>query len=462
MSITDIKSRVKQELEIAAEKYHILGAWIAIIFDPIFAITDYINIPNGWINLLFVRLGISLITFLVLFFRKSLKINTNKIIVFIPFTLISLQNAYTFSLISSDNIMGHCLNYIALLIGAGMFVLWNWKYSAAALLISAISTDIFIALNPNIHFDSFLLNGGLLLIVVAVFMLVLIRTRYNLTVKEIKARLKVEELNEEILDQKNLLEERNHHITSSIRYAQRIQNAILGKENLLKEFFKESFVLFKPKDILSGDFYWFYENKAKNLKIIVAADCTGHGVPGALTTVLGSSILNYIVVQKRIYSPDLILKELDKSVIKSFSTDNTEEPKVQDGMDISILVFENDNILFSAAKNPLYYVENNEIHQIKGSKFAIGSNQYKIEKKFDLHHLNLQKGTKLYVFSDGFQDQIGEKNDRKYMTKRYRDFILKTSSLNMQEQGNKLSTEFDTWKGNAKQTDDVLVVGLEI
>lgn len=457
-----LTDRVQQELEKASEKYHILGAWIAIIFDPIFAVTDYINIPNDWKNLLFVRLSVSAITLTTLLLRKKLKINTNKIIVFIPFLLISLQNAYTFSLISSDNVMGHCLNYIALLIGAGMFILWNWRYSLISILLSGIATDIFITLNPNIQFNNFILNGGLLLIVVALFMIILIQTRYGLTIKEIEARLKVEELNKEVLVQKDIVEERNSQITSSIEYAQRIQKAILGKESLLKDFFNESFILFEPKDILSGDFYWFYENKAENIKIVIAADCTGHGVPGALTTVLGSSILNDIIIQKKTYSPDLILKALDKAVISSFSSKSGGDLNVQDGMDISILTFQEDEILFSAAKNPLYYIQNEKIHQIKGSKFAIGSNQYKTEKVFDLHKLNLSKGTKMYIFTDGFQDQLGEKQDRKYMTKNYREFLHETSTKNMSIQKDLLQEEFIKWKGNKSQTDDVLVIGIEI
>lgn len=454
--------RINEELEKASEKYHILGAWIAIIFDPIFAITDYINIPDGWTQLLIIRLSISAITLGVLLSRKRLKIQSNKIIVFIPFTLISLQNAYTFSLISEGHIMAHCLNYIALLIGAGMFILWNWKYTAVSVLLPILATKLFVTLNPNIHFEEFLLQGGLLLIVVTVFMFILIKTRFDLTVREIKARLMVEEINEELVVQKDIVEQRNHQITSSIRYAQRIQNAILGNENKLSTLFPNSFTFFRPKDILSGDFYWFYENKEENIKIIVAADCTGHGVPGALTTVLGCSILNELVTQKSIYMPDQLLLELDKQIIKSFSTDNSKEPNINDGMDISVLTFIDNKIYFSAAKNPLYYVENGEMNIIKGSKFAIGSNHYKTDKVFDLHELNLEKGSKIYIFSDGFQDQIGSAKDQKYMTKRYREFLYTISNESMDEQREALFFEFEKWKGLANQTDDVLVIGIDV
>lgn len=453
--------RIHEELEKASEKYHLLGAWIAIIFDPLFAITDYINIPNNWSQLLVIRLSVSMITLGVLLSRNRFNIQSNKIIVFIPFTLISLQNAYTFSLISADNVMGHCLNYIALLIGAGMFILWSWHYTAFAVLVPIIATKIFVSLNPNIPFEDFLLGGGLLLIVVTIFMFILIKTRYDLTVKEIKARLMVEEINAELVVQKNLVEITNQQITSSIRYAQRIQHAILGNENALHSYFKNSFVFFKPKDILSGDFYWFYENKEENVKIIVAADCTGHGVPGALTTVLGCSILNEIVAQKHLFSLDKILQELDKQVIKSFTSENGKEPSINDGMDISILAFIKDEIYFSAAKNPLYYIQNNEMKVIKGSKFAIGSNQYTTEKTFELHQLEVVKGTKFYLFSDGFQDQMGGKTDQKYLTKRFREFLHSSATENMDDQREALFFEFENWKGMASQTDDVLVIGID-
>lgn len=454
--------KINEELERSAEKYHILGAWIAIIFDPFFAITDFINIPEASTRLLIIRLLIAAFTFTILKLRHLLKIKSNTVIIFIPFVLISLQNAYTFSLISSEHILGHCLNYIALFIGGGMFILWNWRYSVLTISASALATSFFIYLNPEINFNYFLLNGGLLLIAVGAFMYVLIQTRYTLTIKEITARLQVEEINEELTIQKNLVEESNHQITASIRYAQNIQQAILGKEDLLAEYFKNSFNFFKPKDILSGDFYWFYENKANGVKIIVAADCTGHGVPGALTTVLGCSILNDIVKQKNIYSPDIILQELDKTIIKSFSTEKTNTLNVEDGMDISVLTFQKDKLSFSGAKNPLYIIKNEKVEVIKGSPFAIGSNHFKKEKSFEKHDFSLSTGDKIYIFSDGFQDQIGEHYDRKYYTKQFRELLVSISHLPMSEQKAILVQELDTWKGSNPQTDDILVIGIEL
>lgn len=240
-------TKIKAELEKSAEKYHVLGAWLVIIFDPFFAITDFINIPHSSTQLLIIRLTIASITFTVLKLRTELKIKTNTLLIFIPFTLISFQNAYTFYLISDAHILGHCLNYMALFIAGGMFILWNWKFSVITISASAVVSSIFIYLNPEINFNNFLLNGGLLLIAVGAFMFVLIRTRYNLTIKEITARLRVEEINEELTIQKNLVEATNHQITSSIRYAQRIQHAILGEATDLNDFFSKSFVFLNQK-----------------------------------------------------------------------------------------------------------------------------------------------------------------------------------------------------------------------
>lgn len=452
--------KIQEELEKSSERYHIIGVWVAIFADPLFAITDYINIPEAGHKMLVIRILIALTSFTILKLRVPLKIKSSAFLAFVPFLLISLQNAYTFSLISSDNILGHCLNYMALFIGGGMFILWRWQLSAIIISSSGLATSWFIYLNPNIIPEKFLLNGGLLLISVGAFMFFLIRTRYNLTIKEITARLLVEEINDELTIQKNLVEEKNKNITSSIRYAKRIQNAILGDKEALKKYFSDFFVLFEPKDILSGDFYWFFKNN--EVQVIIAGDCTGHGVPGALTTVLGASLLKDIVVKKQIYSPDLILKELDKAILKAFSSDGMNEPDIDDGMDVSILTFQNDEVYFSAAKNPLYIVNQKEIKIIKGSPFPIGSKHIKKEKVFEKHIIKPQKDDKYYIFSDGYQDQIGEKINRKYYTKNFREFIIKNSHLSMNEQKEALKNELISWQGNKTQTDDILIIGISI
>ena len=187
----------KAELEKASSRYHFIAIWVAIIFDPAFAFTDYINIPEHWKHLLVIRISIATVIFTMLVVGKKFKL-PSYLIVAITFLLISLQNAYTYSLIGDEDMLGHNLNYIALLIGASMFLLWEWRYSFVMILISLLATSLFLYQNPMINMDQFLVQGGLLLAAVAIFMIVLIKMRYDLTVKEIKARLALQISNEEI------------------------------------------------------------------------------------------------------------------------------------------------------------------------------------------------------------------------------------------------------------------------
>lgn len=191
------KESWKTQLEKASSTYHLIAAWAAIIFEPVFAFTDYINIPESWKQLLFIRLSISFVVLAMVLARKKLGL-PSYFIVAVTFLLISLQNAYTYSLIGNEDIIGHNLNYIALLIGASMFLLWELKYSIVMVVISIVATGVFISLNPLLNLDQFLVEGGVLLGAVSVFMIVLIKTRYDLTVKEIKAALALQESNEEI------------------------------------------------------------------------------------------------------------------------------------------------------------------------------------------------------------------------------------------------------------------------
>jgi len=185
------------ELEKTSSRYHLIAAWAAIIFNPVFAFTDYLNIPGNWQQLLIIRISISIVILAMVIARNKFKI-PSYFIVAVTFLLISLQNAYTYSLIGNEDLLGHNLNYIALLIGAAMFLLWEWKYSVMMILVSIIATAFFLYLNPDLNMDQFLVQGGVLLAAVSVFMIVLIKTRYDLTVKEIKARLALQISNEEI------------------------------------------------------------------------------------------------------------------------------------------------------------------------------------------------------------------------------------------------------------------------
>lgn len=187
----------KPELERASSRFHVTIAWVAIILDPVFAITDYFNIPGSWPTLLVMRLCVSAITLATVLLRKKLQIPSYMVAI-VPFLMISLQNAFVYSVIDLDHVLGQNLNYMALLIGAAMFVLWRWEYSFSIIFVSAFATMAFLRSNPSLTVDQFFVNGGLLLAAVGIFTGVLIQTRYNLVIREIRARLALKASNEAI------------------------------------------------------------------------------------------------------------------------------------------------------------------------------------------------------------------------------------------------------------------------
>lgn len=187
----------EQELEITSGKFHVIAAWVAIICDPIFAITDYFNIGEAWLSVFYLRLGVVVLTAATLYLRRIYPIPSAAVVA-VPLTTISLQNAYTYTFINNETLLGHNLNYVALLIGAGMFVVWSWRYSLVAIFLSALATTYFVMTNPLLTIDQFFLKGGLILIASAFFMTMLIRTRYNLTVREIKARIALQISNDSV------------------------------------------------------------------------------------------------------------------------------------------------------------------------------------------------------------------------------------------------------------------------
>lgn len=279
-----------------------------------------------------------------------------------------------------------------------------------------------------------------------------------------KANIALEEKNKIIQEQKELAESQRDqiayqkkHITDSIEYAKRIQTALLPSLELFSDQI-EHFVLFKPRDIVSGDFYWV--NRIGNLQIIIAADCTGHGVPGAFMSMLGVSLLNEIVINKNITHPNEILNHLRDQIIDSLKQSTVAQEGVKDGMDITICTINyNTNIMeFAGAHNPLYMIRNNELTEIKGDKMPVAIFE-KLEP-FHNHDLKLMKGDTFYIFSDGFVDQFGGPKEKKFLSKNFKHALLEMQNLSMIEQGKKLDAIFDDWKKDVDQIDDVTVIGV--
>jgi ligand-binding sensor domain-containing protein/serine phosphatase RsbU (regulator of sigma subunit) len=272
---------------------------------------------------------------------------------------------------------------------------------------------------------------------------------------------KVAERTFEIEKQSQIIVQKNKDITDSIEYAQKIQHAILPLNSLIKNHIPHSFVFYKTKDIVSGDFYWFAH--IKDFSIIAAVDCTGHGVPGAFMSLIGYNLLNKIVNENKIYTPGEILCELNKGVLETLYKNETES---KDGMDAAICKINHSTktIEYAGAMRPLWIVDNNELIEIKADKIPIGTKQMdRTEKiKFHTHEFNAGQNKSFYIFTDGYADQFGGPKEKKYSTGKFKDLLKHISKLPSETQGIKLKEEHLAWKANGEQVDDILVIGFTI
>jgi serine phosphatase RsbU (regulator of sigma subunit) len=449
--------RLAEELEAASSKFHIIGSWVGVIFDPIFGITDYLNIPHAWQNVFVIRCSIAIIIATAIFFKKKYNYSAAYLGI-LTMTLISLQNAYTYSLIDIEHFLGHSLNYMALFIGAGMFALWQWYYTTSIMAVSAAATIYFFTVNPQLPIQQALIQGGLLLSTVAVLTILLIQTRYSLTVKTLAAKLALEEANTALNEKNEIIESKNKNILDSIRYAQRIQNAMLPTPEEIKAHFPDNFILFKPKDIVSGDFYWFGEVHGK--AIIAAVDCTGHGVPGAFMSMIGCEILNEIVNVWEITASHEILAQMHVGIKKALKQDETNN---KDGMDLALCVVDKEakQLQFSGAMNPLIYIQNQTLIEIKGDKMGVGGADIR-ERIFTPHVIDISNPTIFYLSSDGYEDQFGGENNTKFKRKNLKALLLSIHQQSMDAQQYILETTIEQWRGTQKQIDDILVIGVSL
>jgi len=257
--------------------------------------------------------------------------------------------------------------------------------------------------------------------------------------------------------QKTIVEEKNKDILDSIDYAKRLQDAILPPMSLILQYLPESFVLYLPKDIVAGDFYWM--EKAGDLILIAAADCTGHGVPGAMVSVVCSNALNRTVKEFYITEPGKILDKVRELVLQTFEKS---ESNIQDGMDISLCSINTQTleIQWSGANNPLWYIENGAMQKIVADKQPIGKHDNPVPFKTNV--LTLQKGALLYLFTDGYADQFGGENGKKFKYKQLQEKILQIASSGMEEQKKELEKTLEQWKGALEQVDDMLVIGIRL
>jgi len=274
----------------------------------------------------------------------------------------------------------------------------------------------------------------------------------------VKTQLTIEKARRQNQRLMQKLEMANNQLIDSLRYAQKIQNASLPKTSYLNKVMPEHFVLFKPRDIVSGDFYWVSEVDGRLL--IVVADSTGHGVPGAIMSMFGVAHLNQIVGYKRETKPSQILNLLREIVIDSFQ--QTEISEIKDGMDISILSIDSSNksIEFAGAFNPLYIIRDNKIIVLPADRMPVSIGE--VCQPFKNHAIPYKKGDVMYLFSDGYASQFGGPDDRKIMTTGLKKLILKYHAFSMSEQKMIYDNYFEDWKAGEDQIDDVLLMGLRL
>jgi serine phosphatase RsbU (regulator of sigma subunit) len=289
--------------------------------------------------------------------------------------------------------------------------------------------------------------------------------------KELTSNLeqKVKERTEQIEAQKLEIEEKNiklnmlyEALTDSIKYARRIQQSFLPSDIVIRRSLPEYFILYKPKDIVSGDFYWF--QKKRDAIYIAAVDCTGHGVPGALMSIIGNFILNYTVSTNENISPGEVLDGLNEGVTNTLKIGQADSVGSKDGMDITLckIDYKNRDLQFAGAFNPLYMVRNRELFEYKTDKFPIGHYAEEPDKKYLTQHIRYQNGDVFYIFTDGYADQFGGPNGKKFMYKRFRELLLEIHQLPMHMQREKLDEAIENWRGDGEQVDDILVIGFRL
>ena len=264
------------------------------------------------------------------------------------------------------------------------------------------------------------------------------------------------------------LAERNKEIQDSMRYARRIQSAIFPDVSTVRLFFPQSFIFLKPKEAVSGDFYWLSHHEQYTL--IANIDCTGHGIPGALMSIIGYNLLSRIIDDYGIQKPDEILAALDIQMREMLGNEVAEgQPSatttncVRDGMDLAFCLIDHQNkcVQFAGANRPIYLIKEQHIREYTGDRNPVGD--YLIENKiYTNQEISYEPGERLYLFSDGFIDQFGGDQGRKYTYKRFKEFLQSIQMLSMEAQEKAVIEEFEAWKGNHKQIDDVTLIGIEL
>ncbi len=297
-------------------------------------------------------------------------------------------------------------------------------------------------------------------------------------------QIALQEVLEELEDNKRELEIKNKDFTDSVRYAKRIQRSIFPSKDLISSLFPDSFIFLQPKELLSGDFYWCELHKQDTntspIALAAAIDCTGHGVPGALLSVVGHNLLNQAVKKHHLTIPAAIMNEMNRELLSILNQAGNQT--VKDGMDMALITYskEKNELQYCGANIPLYWIRNDSLKVIKPDNYSLGYDEkrlYSMENiddaknnaeilrnnvSFTNHKINVQSGDTFYIFSDGFADQFGGEKGKKFKYRRFRELLVSIQSEEMDMQKKHISKVFNDWRGNREQVDDVLVIGIRV
>lgn len=440
-----------------AERYNGIGLWIALVLYPIWSVLDYLLAPNElFYSFFYARCICALVMLLFALTYLKWKFNTDWLAFPVVLT-ISADIAYKTNTVNDEIITPYMIQYCTLFVCAGMLHIWSLRNSIL-IAVYTISTMVFFKEYSGKHtYPQLLTNGGLIILTVLIVYVFLIETRLILMKKAFMANFNLNLAHEEVKQKNVIIEKKNLQIVDSINYGKRIQNAFLPNSFELKQAIGEHFIFYRPKNVVSGDFYWFAENDKK--KFFAVADCTGHGVPGAFMSIIGASLLNQLVHENHIYDSNLILENLRikiKQLLRQESND------VRDGIEIGIIVLDNETkeVDYSGARINLWIVKNgSQIIEIEADKQAIGGFDYPNFNAYKSHKLPLEKGDVIFMTSDGYPDQFNLLN-KKIGKKKTKEICIESANLFPSQAGEKIISHFDNWKGNYDQIDDILIAGI--
>lgn len=435
--------------------YNGIGLWIALLAYPVWGLLDHFLASDEQYHLfLNQRIICAIIMFGFAITHLKWKFNTDWLAYPVVLT-IGTDIAYKCNVVNHEILTPYMIQYCTLFVCSGMLHIWSIKNS---LIVVVFTLAVFIGFREHYQLHSYpdiLSNGGLIILTVLIVYVFLINTRLILMKKAFVARYKLNLTLNELQDKNQIIEKKNVQIVDSINYGKRIQHAFLPEPHTLQKAFNDHLIFYRPKNVVSGDFYWFAETESRYY--FATADCTGHGVPGAFMSIIGATLLNQLVHEKKLINPNDILTHLRNElrvVLKQESND------VRDGMELGIISIEKDKskLYYSGARIGLFMVVNGEIHDIIPDKQPIGGLDYKGFNNYTLHEIEVQKGTALFMTSDGYPDQFNDEN-KKMGKSKTKELFKKLAQLTPNEAAKHIEKSFDQWRGTQDQIDDVLVSG---